>query len=157
MEQNKTKINFLNEKKWILAWYFKKRKNLQFSEEQFKSQWEVWWKDDIENIDDKDFHDFFKWVRATVSTKTMEQIKESRYRVADTRRVPKGIQQMANDNGYFIKKAAVGKHPLVVSGYQICRSKKDRNPLYGEKYNLTIGQVKRILKSEGKVNRNGIN
>ncbi len=154
MGQNQSKIRFFREKKWIMAWWFKRTKNYQFSENQMLNQWHVWWKADFVDteMEDERLHNAFKWVREKVSSMTMEEIKKCRYDVAETRSIPKGLQQMANDKGYFIKKGAVGKHPLTVSGYQICELGKGKKVLHGKKFDLTIKQVKEFLDSEGKVN-----
>ena len=42
MGQNQSKIRFFKEKKWIMAWWFKRTKNYQFSENQMLNQWHVW-------------------------------------------------------------------------------------------------------------------
>ena len=154
MGQNQSKIRFFKEKKWIMAWWFKRTKNYQFSENQMLNQWHVWWKDDFVDteMEDERLHNAFKGVREKINSMTMEQIKKCRYDVAETRPIPRGLQQIANNKGYFIKKGAVSKHPLTVSGYQICERKKSKKVLCGKKFDLTIKQVKEFLDSEGKVN-----
>ena len=39
----KKKINYYKEKRWIMAWWYKKRKELQFTDADMFSQWNKWW------------------------------------------------------------------------------------------------------------------
>lgn len=58
------KIHYFKEKKWIIAWWFKK--NGSITESQMMYQWKQWWKDDFNNINNQRFQDAFKWVRDTI-------------------------------------------------------------------------------------------
>jgi len=150
MEQNKNKIHFFKEKEWIMAWWYKRNRKCPITENNMLIQWNKWWKKDFINIKDERFQDAFKWVTETVNFMTMEEIKKKRYDIADTRPVPKSLQRMAIEKGYFIKKAAISKHPLTVSGYVICSSKGKRHNhvICGGKYNLTIKQVREFLETK---------
>ena len=44
---NTNRINFYEEKKWIMAYWFKARRNINFSENQMLTQWSIWWKEDF--------------------------------------------------------------------------------------------------------------
>ncbi len=100
------KIHFFKEKKWIMAWWYKSSKTYLLTEEQMLMQWNQWWKTDFISTKDKRFQDAYEWVRNTVKTMTMDEIKKGRYDIADARPVPKSLQRVANAKGYYIKKSA---------------------------------------------------
>ena len=75
------------------------------------------------------------------------QIKARRHKVADNNSMPPYIRQLASKKGHYVKKCSTRNHPLKVSGYAIFRSQKDKKPVYGKKFNLTVKQVKEILES----------
>lgn len=150
MEQRKDKIIFFKEKKWIMAYWFKRNRKCELTESNMQSQWHKWWKEDGFDISDERFKDTFIWVKDTVATMPINEIKKRRYDMADRRQVPRTLQRLAISKGYFIKKAATSKHPCVVSGYMICSSKGKRHNhiICGEKYNLTLKQVREFLERE---------
>ena len=135
------KINYYKEKRWIMAWWYKRRKELQFTDADMFSQWNQWWKSDFTDSADEAFQNAYHWVKHTVNTMSMEQIKKGRYAIVVNKPIPKSIQNMAISKGYYIKKSSVSKHPLTVSGYAIFKSKKSKDPVYGGKYELTMKQV----------------
>lgn len=150
MEQTKNKIHFFKEKKWIMAYWFKRNRKCELTESNMHIQWQKWWKEDRFDITDERFKDTFIWVKDTVATMPINEIKKKRYDIADTRQVPRTLQRKAISKGYFIKKSATGRHPYVVSGYMICSSKgkKHNHIICGEKYNLTLKQVNEFLERE---------
>lgn len=143
----KEKIIFFNEKKWILAYWFKRHRNTDITEKMLTDQWSKWWQEDSFDENHEMFSDVYTWIRNILKTMSMSDIKKKRYDVADTRRVPKSLQQLAISKGYFIKKASTSHHPCVVSGYQICsrEGRGKKSILYGEHYNLTLKQVKEFF------------
>lgn len=150
MEENKKKINFFKEKKWIMAYWFKRNRKCELTENSVMNQWNKWWKEDCFNTNDERFQETFMWMKEIIKTMPIDDIKKKRYDLADRRPVPNSLQRMAISKGYFIKKAATSKHPYVVSGYMICSSKGKRHNrvICGEKYNLTIKQVRDFLDKE---------
>lgn len=150
MEQRKNKIHFFKEKKWIMAYWFKRNRKCALTENSMMIQWNVWWKEDCFDIYDERFNDAFIWVRDTVATMPINEIKKRRYDLADRRPVPGALQRLAISKGYFIKKAATSKHPYVVSGYMICSSKgkKHNHIICGGKYNLTLKQVREFIERQ---------
>lgn len=108
-------------------------------------QWKQWWKDDFNNIDDQRFQDAFKWVRDIIATKTKDEIKKGRYDIADYRPVPKYLQELAVGKGYYIRKSTIKKKPLSVSGFAIYKYGHKKKAVYGEKFDLTVKQVREFL------------
>ena len=135
-------INFYKEKRWIMAWWYKRNKEFQFTDIDMLFQWNKWWKWDFIDTADESFQNAYRWVKRTMS---MEQIKKGRYAIVVNKPIPKAIQNMAISKGYYIKKSSVFKHPLTVSGYAIFKNKKSKKPVYGGKFELTIKQVKEFL------------
>jgi len=142
------KINYYKEKRWIMAWWYKKRKELQFTDVDMLFQWNKWWKSDFIDTADEAFQNAYYWVKRTVNTMSMEQIKKDRYAVVVNKPIPKSIQNMAISKGYYIKKSSASKHPLTVSGYAIFKGKKSKKPVYGGKHELTMKQVIEFLEKE---------
>ena len=145
---NKTKMNFYEEKKWIMAYWFKTRRNINFSENQLMKQWNTWWKGDFSSTTGQIFQDTFAWIKETVRTMTKDEIKAKRHEVADCNSMPPYIRQLASKKGYCVKKCSTRNRPLKVSGYAIFKNQKDKVPVYGKKFNLTVQQVKEILESK---------
>lgn len=141
----KKKINYYKEKRWIMAWWYKRRKELKFTDADMFSQWNQWWKSDFTDSADEAFQNAYYWVKRTVNTMSMEQIKKGRYAIVVNKPIPKAIQNMAISKGYYIKKSSASKHPLTVSGYAIFKEKKSKKPVYGGTHELTIEQVKEFL------------
>ena len=139
------KINFYKEKRWIMAWWYKRRKDLKFTDADMFSQWNKWWKADFIDTADEAFQNAYYWVKRTVNTMSMEQIKKGRYAIVVNKPIPKAIQNMAISKGYYIKKSSTTKHPLTVSGYAIFKGKKGKDPVYGGKHELTMKQVIEFL------------
>lgn len=138
-------INFYEEKRWIMAWWYKRNKELQFTDIDMLFQWNKWWKWDFIDTTDEAFQNAYHWVKRTVNTMSMEQIKKGRYAIVVNKPIPKAIQDMAISKGYYIKKSSTTKHPLTVSGYAIFKGKKSKKPVYGGTHELTIEQVKEFL------------
>lgn len=149
-------IPFFKEKKWIMAWWFKRQKNNQFSPTSMMELWKKKWGDDFASAEDKEFQDAFEWVRHTVQTLTMEQIKNKRYAVTYgyNKPIPKGLQDEAHRKGYELRKGSAKKHPLSLSGYSIYK-KNGKKPIYGKKYELRIKQVNEFLQSKEDKKKHG--
>ena len=141
-------INFYEEKRWIMAWWYKRNKELQFTDIDMLFQWNKWWKWDFIDTTDEAFQNAYYWVKRTVNTMSMEQIKKGRYAIVVNKPIPKAIQDMAISKGYYIKKSSTTKHPLTVSGYAIFKGKKSKEPVYGCKHELTMRQVIEFLEKE---------
>lgn len=141
------KIHYFKEKKWIMAWWFKKNGNI--TESRMMHQWMQWWKDDFSNIKDQRFKDAFKWVRDTIDTKTKEEICKGRYDCACSccKPIAKPLQELAISKGYYIRKSSIKKKPLNVSGYAIFKNGENK-PVYGKNYDLTIKQVNEFLENK---------
>lgn len=156
-ENTQEKINFFKEKQWIMARWFKKHRCVP-SERQVMSQWETWWKDDCPNIEDERFQTAYAWIKNTIQTMTLDEIKKRRLDVSRSyaKPVAKGLQEEADKKGYYIAKSSSVKYPHCVSGYAIYKKdgkKLSKKPVYGEKFDLTIKQVCEILGIErGKKN-----
>lgn len=153
----KEKTNFFKEKQWIMARWFKKHRCVP-SESQVMSLWENWWKDDCPNIEDERFQTAYAWIKNTIQTMTLDEIKKRRQDVSRSyaKPVAKGLQEEADKKGYYIAKSSSVKYPHCVSGYAIYKKygkKLSKKPVYGDKFNLTIKQVCEILGIErGKKN-----
>lgn len=143
-------IAFYEEKKWIMAYWYKRNRKCQLTQSSMQKQWKMWWKEDAFNITDEIFQDTFAWLKETVNALSMEEIKKERYKVSDKRPIPNWLQQRAISKGYFIKKVATSNHPYMVSGYMICSSKGKRHKkiVCGRKFNLTFDEVKEFLERQ---------
>lgn len=145
---NTNRINFYEEKKWIMAYWFKTRWNINFSENQMLTQWNIWWKGDFSSSSGQMFQDTFTWIKQIVRTMSKAEIKAKRHEVADSSSMPPYIKKLAIRKGYCVKKCSTRKHPLRVSGYAIFKNERDKQPKYGKKFNLTVQQVKEILEAK---------
>lgn len=145
---NTNRIDFYEEKKWIMAYWFKTRRNINFSENQMLTQWSIWWKGDFGSSSGQMFQDTFTWIKQIVRTMSKAEIKAKRHEVADSSSMPPYIKQLASRKGYCVKKCSTRKHPLRVSGYAIFKNERDKQAKYGKKFNLTAQQVKEILEAK---------
>lgn len=145
----KDTISFFKEKKWIMAYWFKRHKDNSFSSSQMMEIWIKKWGYDFPSTDDKKFQDAYEWVRHIVQTLTMEEIKKKRIAISYgyKKPVPKGLQDAAHRKGYELRKGSAKKHPLSLSGYSIYK-KNGKKPIYGKKYELRIKQVNEFLQSK---------
>lgn len=148
-EQRRNKINFFNEKKWIMAYWFKTRRKTEFTEKYLMEQWNKLLGNDFTDCSDERLHDIIIWIKETVRTMTKDEIKKKRFDAADKRPVPKHIKELAERKGYYVKKCSTRSHPLKVSGYAVFTYPKAKNAVYGKKFNLTMQQVKEYLESKG--------
>lgn len=139
------KIHYFKEKKWIMAWWFKKNGNI--TEGQMMYQWKQWWNDDFDKMTDQRFQDAFAWVKETL-TKTKDEIQKGRYAIADCRPVPRYLQALAASKGFHIRKSNVTRKPLNVSGYAIYKNNSNKNAVYGKRFDLTVKQVREFLEQQ---------
>ena len=130
---NTNRINFYEEKKWIMAYWFKTSRKAQFTEVYL---WDLWQKDT------------FTWIKQIVRTMSKAEIKAKRHEVADSSSMPPYIKQLASRKGYCVKKCSTKRHQYKVSGYAIFKDERDKQPKYGRKFNLTVQQVKEILEAK---------
>ena len=137
----KNKINYFKEKRWIMAWWFKKNQGID--ENKMFYQWKVWWKNDFSDIKDQKFQAAYEWVKETLK-KSAAEIKQGRYNAAYNRPVSKALQRLAAEKGYIVKKCSTRNHPLKVSGYAVYK-KGSKKPVYGEKFDLTGKEVYKFL------------
>lgn len=137
----KNKINYFKEKRWIIAWWFKKNQGLD--ENKMFYQWKVWWKNDFSDIKNPKFQAAYEWVKETLKRPAAE-IKQGRYNAAYNRPVSKTLQKLAAEKGYVVKKSSIKHHPLKVSGYAVYK-KGSKKPVYGEKFDLTGKEVYKFL------------
>ena len=56
-------INFYKEKRWIMAWWYKRKKELQFTDIDMLFQWNKWWKSDFIDTVDESFQNAYRWVK----------------------------------------------------------------------------------------------
>lgn len=145
---NKKEISFFEEKKWIMAYWFKTSRKAQFTENYLWELWQKWWGNDFEGKSDERFQELLPWIREVRSSMTKDEIKQKRHSVADCRSMPRYIRELASQKGYCVKKCSTRHHPLRVSGYAVFKNEKDKVPVRGKKFNLTIEQVKEFLESK---------
>lgn len=147
-EERKNKIYFLNEKKWIMAYWLKTRRKTQITEKNLLEQWRKWWGNDFTDDSDERLQDLVLWINKIVCTMTKDEIKKKRRDIADCRPIPQYIKRLAEKKGYYVKKSSTRNHPLRVSGYAVYANPKAKNAVYGEKFDLTIQQVKEYLNTK---------
>lgn len=141
-------IPFFNEKKWIMAYWFKRSRKAQFTVKYLRKQWCVWWESDSDRISDEMLQEILVWIKETVRPMTMEEVKKKRREAASKSPILPFLIGLAKKKGYYIKKCSTRNHPLKVSGYAIFRNKTDKVPVYGKKFDLTVKQTKKILESK---------
>lgn len=170
-------IKFLNEKKWIMAYFFKRQKH--FGKDAVFRKWIEWWEDDFKDENDqllhmhdhkicypynskerKDklilvheemdqfFHKIYDWISSTISSMSLEDIRAERYKSGDTRSAPAPVQILAKELGYFVRKSGIKNHPLTVSGYRIVKANSPRNVICGDNFNMTLNEVRKFLESK---------
>lgn len=145
---NTNRINFYEEKKWIMAYWFKTRRKAQFTEAYLWDLWQKWFGNDFTGKSDERFQELLPWIKEIRRTMSKAEIKEKRHEVADSSSMPPYIKQLAIRKGYCVKKCSTRKHPLRVSGYAIFKDERDKQPKYERKFNLTAQQVKEILEAK---------
>lgn len=139
------KINFYEEKKWIMAHWFKTSRKAQFTEAYLWELWRKWFENDFNNKSDERFQELLPWIREVRRTMSKAEIKAKRHEVEDSSSMPPYIKQLASRKGYCVKKCSTKRYPLRVSGYAIFKDDRDKQAKYGKKFNLTVQQVKEIL------------
>ncbi len=144
------KIQFFNEKKWIMAYWFKTigRKKAQYTEKYLLAQWSRWWEGDFDSVSDERLHDILVWLKETVRPMTKDEVKKKRHDIAYKKRMTPYFEKLGAKKGYYVKKCSTRHHPLKVSGYAIFKNKTDKVPVYGKNFDLTAHQVKKILESK---------
>ena len=58
------------------------------------------------------------------------------------------IKKLAAKKGFYVKKCSTRNHRLKVSGYAIFKNQKDKKPVYGKKFDLTVKQVEEYLNKQ---------
>lgn len=142
------RINFYEEKKWIMAYWFKTSRKAQFTEAYLWDLWQKWFGNDFTGKSDERFQELLPWIKEIRHTMSKAEIKAKRHEVADSSSMPPYIKQLASRKGYCVKKCSTKRHPLKVSGYAIFKNERDKQPKYGRKFNLTVQQVKEILEAK---------
>jgi len=149
-------INFCEEKKWIMAYLFKRKKNITVK--QLFHQWNCWWNLDFASEDDEQFIETHQWVKDTINSHTFKQLKEKRLEKAGIRADMQVLNKLAKKKGYYIKFSTAKNHPLKVSGYAIFtydaaakKYKMSKNPVYGKHWELTLQEVENFLKNKPEV------
>jgi hypothetical protein len=140
----RNKINFFSEKKWIMAYWFKKT---GFGINKMFLQWGKWWEDDFQDISDPRFQEAYEWVEKAIQM-TKDEIKQKRHDAADNRPMPQYIKKLAAKKGLYVKKCSTRNHRLKVSGYAIFKKQKDKKAIYGKKFELTAKQVIEYLNKQ---------
>lgn len=167
------KISNFEEKKWILAYFMKRRKGV--GKESALRAWTGWWKEDF--IPDpgyktlrvynqevhnwnckKDHHinteytdilnDIVKFVQEVINQNNIDTIRKHLYKVKakSGRSIPEGVKYKAKRLGYRVSRTIPGKnHPLRVCGYYIY---KDDKIIYGKSHDLDLDDVKEFLHKE---------
>lgn len=110
-------IPFFNEKKWIMAYWFKRSRKTEFTVKYLREQWIKWWKSDAVNISDEMLQEISLWIKETVCPMTMDEVKKKRHEAANKSPVLPFLKRLAKRKGYYIKKCSTRNHPLKVSGY----------------------------------------
>lgn len=141
-------ISFFNEKKWIMAYWFKRSRKTEFTVKYLREQWIKWWKSDAVNISDEMLQEISLWIKENVCPMTMDEVKKKRHEAANKSPVLPFLKRLAKRKGYYIKKCSTRNHPLKVSGYAIFKNKDDKVPVYGKKFDLTVKQTKKILEAK---------
>ena len=128
-----------------MAWWYKKNRKCLLTENNMLIRWNKWWKEDFIDIENEKFWEAFKWVKETVDSMTMDEIKKGRHDIADKSSIPSYINKIATEKGYYVKKCSTSNHPMRVSGYAIFKNKNSKKPIYGNHFDLTIKQVREFL------------
>ena len=145
---NTNRIDFYEEKKWIMAYWFKVCRRAQFTETYLWELWQKWFGNDFESKSDERFQNLLPWIREMRDTMTKDEIKQKRHDIADNRPMPKYIKKLAAKKGFYVKKCSTRNHPLKVSGYAIFKNQKDKKPVYGKRFDLTVKQVEEYLNKQ---------
>lgn len=146
--RNTGKINFYEEKKWIMAYWFKTSRKAQFTEVYLWDLWRKWFGNDFDNKSDEGFQEILPWIKEVRRSMTKDEIKKKRHAAADSSSMPPYIRQLGDKKGYYVRKCSTRRHPLRVSGYAIFKNEKDKQAKYGKKFNLTVQQVREILEAK---------
>lgn len=141
----RNKIHFFEEKKWIMVYWFKTRGKTQFTEKYLLEQWRKLLGNDFKGISDERLHDTLVWLKETFCAMTKKEIKQKRHDIADDRPMPQCIKKLAAKKGFYVKKCSTRNHPLKVSGYAVFKKQKDKKPVYGKRFDLTVKQVEAYL------------
>lgn len=63
----RNKINFFNEKKWIMAYWFKINQKAQLTETYLWELWQKWFGNDFNGKSDERFQDLLPWMLYTAA------------------------------------------------------------------------------------------
>ena len=94
---NTNRIDFYEEKKWIMAYWFKTRRNINFSENQMLTQQNIWWKGDFSSSSGQMFQDTFTWIKQSVRTMSKAKITAKRHEVVDSSSMPPYIKSWQSE------------------------------------------------------------
>lgn len=146
--KNRKKINFFNEKKWIMAYWYKRCRKAQFTEKYLWELWQKWWGNDFTSKSDVRFKELLPWIKEIKNTMTIDEIKQKRRDHADKQKMPQYIKRLAAKKGYYVKKCSTRNYPLKVSGYAVFKNENDKKPVYGKKFTLTAKEVIEYLEAK---------
>lgn len=138
----KKDIKYRNEKRYIMALYYKQRLDQDLSITAMYKRWQRYWPEDYTADEpDEHFKGDYRWIKTTINSKKLRQIISERQNAAPKNsRVPRRLQKLAKENGYMVKHGNCYKHPYSLSGYAVCTLKDDKL-VYGKNFDLSYGEV----------------
>lgn len=130
------------EKRYIMALYYKQHNKLDRSIEQMYRRWKMLWPMDFPVSEpDEKFAKDYEWIIKTIQNKKMKQIISERRKYGHSGQpVARGLQNFAQQNGYFIKRGNCIKYPFNLTGYAIFRL-RDGQLVCGKRFNLSYGEA----------------
>ena len=146
--KNRKKIHFFSEKKWIMAYWYKRSRKAQFTEKYLWELWEKWWGNDFTSKSDERFKELLPWIKEIKNTMKKDEIKQKRRDHADKQKMPQYIKRLAAKKGYCVKKCSTRNHPFKVSGYAVFKNENDKKAVYGNKFNKTAKEVIEYLEAK---------
>ena len=72
--KNRKKIHFFSEKKWIMAYWYKRSRKAQFTEKYLWELWEKWWGNDFTSKSDERFKELLPWIKEIKNTMTKDEM-----------------------------------------------------------------------------------
>ena len=150
-----------NEKRYIMALYYKQHPQQDSSMAAMYKFWRQKWSEDYSTDEpDAQFERDYNWILKTICMKKLEQIVAERKNASSKKRqrVNDKLQDFAKSKGFLVKKGNCVSHPYELTGYAVFLL-DGKKLVYGKNFDLSYGevvgyierQVEKKEKSHGKI------
>lgn len=175
--KNEFTIENLEEKKWIMAYYFATHR---FGIKEMFQLWSAWWTDDFRHKGkklmmykyhvvypyylsagrspkiaepyDSIFDELVLFVKGAKIRYSKDELRSARFSFADNRIPTRELQNRAQKMGLRIRKSIVDRYPYRLSGYEIVTTGTRLKIISGKGYSYTLEQVEQYISEREQTN-----